>query len=47
MGRVDELGGDGGEGDAEFNVVDVVERHHAREAIAVAWVGSVCGQEVG
>ena len=46
MGKVDELGGDGGEGSAEFDVVDVVEGYRGREAIAVAWVGTVCGQEV-
>ena len=45
MGKVDELGGDGCEGDAELDVADVVEGHRAREAIAVAWVGTVCGQE--
>jgi hypothetical protein len=44
MGKVDELGGDGGNGKAEL-CVDVIEGRYAGEAVTVVGIGTVCCAE--
>jgi len=45
MGKADELCYDGCKGNAESDVVDVVEGHCMHIAVAVARVGSMDGEE--